>query len=75
MSPPRGEVLAQLDPVYWTNPDKATGGQLLMLRHEGLGWLSYILPPAERDRLAGYLAKAQEMNPSSESTPTGSGLH
>ncbi len=54
--PPLGEKVAyQGDPRYWTNVDPVTGQTLLLLRHDGLGWLAFMFPPAERDRLAGYL--------------------
>lgn len=50
-------VQAIADPRYWTNIDPDTGMSLVMFRHPGLGWLSFMLPPDERDRLAQFFTE------------------
>lgn len=60
--PPLGQrVDAIVDPHYWTNRDPESGMSLLMLRHPGLGWLSFMLPAAERKRLAHLLIEQSQV--------------
>lgn len=74
--PPLGEqVPVQRDPRYWTNLDAATGCTLLMLRHDGLGWLGFTLPPAERDRLAGYFTEQAKAVPAPSQAVQTPNLH
>ena len=62
--PPIGQRVSTVDdPHYWTNHDPERGMTLLMFRHPGLGWLSFMLPPAERDRLAQYLVELSKLDP------------
>jgi len=70
--PPLGQRVAAIaDPRYWTNIDLASGMTLLMFRHSGLGWMSFTLPPAERDRLAQYLTEQADAPAVPVATPTG----
>lgn len=45
---------ALLDPIWRTSPDNSQG-RVLALRHPGLGWTAFVFPPAEAERIAGYL--------------------
>jgi len=70
--PPAGQVQAIIDPNYWTKFDAENGMSLLMLRHPGMGWCSFLLPPAERDRLAQYLVKQAEQGGPAPAAPASS---
>lgn len=54
-------VKSIVDPRYYTEPHAETGGTILMLRHPGFGWVTFLLPPEERDRLSGYFTKQAEV--------------
>lgn len=72
--PPLGErVQAVVDPRYWTNRDPETGMSLVMFRHPGLGWVSFILPAQERDRLTQYLTDQATTLPAK--TEPGTAVH
>lgn len=59
--PPRSqEVQALHDPRYWTQLHPFSGGTLMVFRHPSLGWLPFLLPSAERRRIAEFFA-AQEV--------------
>jgi hypothetical protein len=66
MSPPVSPEPPQVHPSALHNPRYATelhpfsGGTLLEIRHPSLGWMDFILPSAERIRIAGYLAEQEE---------------
>lgn len=71
--PPAGPVQAILDPHYWTKREPDSGMCLLMLRHPGMGWCSFMLPAVERDRLAQYLVnQAQEQGAPTPAAPASS---
>jgi hypothetical protein len=54
--PPLGVVVDTiLDPRFWVSPEPIHSGVLLSLRHLGLGWLSFQLPPEECDALRRLL--------------------
>lgn len=47
-APPSGPA----NPVYAVLDVPVVPGKMLMLRHEGLGWQSFLLPQHEADRMA-----------------------
>ena len=59
LAPDRGVYPVSLDPAWRTNPNvhPAFPGVCLMLRDEGLGWQTYLLPPNEVSGLGEYLIK------------------
>lgn len=69
------QVNASFDPRYWTNLDPATGGTLLILRHAGLGWLPFMLPPGEREHLVKVLTEQGKVVSVSAAAPPTPGLH
>lgn len=48
-------VAALPDPAWVTEPDLMFGHSLLHLRDPRYGWLHYLLPPPEAQKLASYL--------------------
>ena len=56
---PGARLEAEIDPA-WRSPKKWSGegaeGKLLALRHPGLGWLAFVFPEQEAQRIAEYLA-------------------
>lgn len=46
------EVQALHDPVFRTALHEFSGGTLLSIRHPSLGWLPFLLPSAQRVRIA-----------------------
>lgn len=76
IDPPIGQDVAAIyDPRYWTNHDAATGNTLLIFQHPGFGWLPFLLPPGERDRLASILRQQAEMYPTVPSAAAGGNIH
>lgn len=53
-----GEAI--LDPFYWTQLDPNTGNSLMLIRHPALGWLAFMLPAHERERITGYFSEQTE---------------
>ncbi|MBB3122460.1 hypothetical protein [Pseudoduganella violacea] len=55
-------INAVTDPVWRTRPmlHPSMPGELLLLRHRGLGWLGFVLPPHEVAALGAYLVKSSE---------------
>lgn len=55
--PQSAKVPAQIDPRWYTNqaPHPSLPGVLLRLRHSGLGWLAFLLPPHEARALGQWL--------------------
>jgi hypothetical protein len=52
------------DPRWQTETRHDMGGVMLALRHPGLGWVSFLLPPNEARALGNYLvAQAGEIEP------------
>jgi len=45
---PRGPA----DPVYAVVDVPVVPGKMLMIRHDGIGWLTFLLPQSEADKLA-----------------------
>lgn len=62
------------DPAYWTNLDAETKGTLLMLQHPGFGWLSFLLPPRERERISAQLAEQSRIAADGASAAPSPGL-
>ena len=59
MTPPVAQNPPQLqdahalhDPLYETHLHEFSGGTLLAFRHPSLGWLPFLLPSAQRQRMA-----------------------
>lgn len=74
--PPLGEPRPAIsDPRYWTNFVSDTGDSHLMLQHPGLGWLSFVFPPNERDRLVGYLTEHSKQEPTPGAAPDSPVIH
>lgn len=65
--PPAGPVKAVLDPKWWVQPEPLTEGMAIALLHPGLGWISFVIPPAELEKLKTYvdgnLARAKSIAP------------
>ncbi len=55
--PPPHEVEPLHDPRYATQLHPFSGGTVLEFRHPALGWLEFVLPSLERDRIARSLAE------------------
>jgi len=51
---PKGEQVAMLDPA-WSVGLENNGDTHLQLRHHGVGWLSFRIPPNERSHLLTVL--------------------
>lgn len=47
------------DPRYRTQLHPFSGGTLLEVRHPALGWFEFVLPSAERHRMARLLAEQE----------------
>lgn len=61
MDPPIGaQVQVQVDPRFWTELNHMVSASTLMLRHPGLGWLAFVLPPASAEQLTEYLRHQAE---------------
>ncbi|UTV56407.1 hypothetical protein [Burkholderia arboris] len=59
--PPLGkEVYAQFDPRFWVELNHMASASTLLLRHPGLGWLAFVLPPNSAVQLTGYLQQQAE---------------
>lgn len=68
MSPPVAEeppgaheIEALHDPRYATELHKFSGGTVLEFRHPSLGWLEFVLPSAERGRIARFLDEQERL--------------
>lgn len=63
--PPAGPTNSILDPRWWIQPELLTDGVGFAIRHPGLGWLSFAIPPdscSVLHRLLGEnLARAEKM--------------
>jgi len=44
-SPPKGQQQAVFDPRWCVQPEPLSEGMALAIRHPGLGWLSFVIPP------------------------------
>jgi len=54
-----------INPAWFTFPTEK--GSVLRMRHPGLGWVSFLVPPAERAQLLGLLLnQALKVNPPTE---------
>lgn len=55
-------IEAVINPAWRTRPMLHPGmpGEFLLLRHRGLGWLGFVLPPHEVEALGAYLVKSVE---------------
>jgi hypothetical protein len=62
--PPRDQqYVMEMDPCWYTERHPLYGGAVLFLRHTGLGWAGFALPPHSLARLhtcVGQLLEAQE---------------
>lgn len=57
--PPPYAVEPLHDPRYAIELHRFSGGALLEFRHPQLGWLEFVLPSAERERMARLLAEQE----------------
>jgi hypothetical protein len=66
MSPPVSEEPPQVHPDALHNPRYATqlhqfsGGTLLEFRHPSLGWMDFVLPSLERQRITRFFSEQEE---------------
>ncbi|WP_419687245.1 hypothetical protein ACN22W_08315 [Burkholderia theae] len=61
MDPPIGSQMpAQVDPRFWTELNHMISASMLALRHPGLGWLAFALPPSSAEQLTIYLQQQAE---------------
>lgn len=65
---PGQKVLAQVDPIWYTEPEMMQGNTLLHLRDQRYGWLHYLIPRPEAKKLGQLLIQQAEI-PSPEPTP------
>jgi len=61
--PKQAEVI--VDPQWFTC--LVDPGTLLQIRHPGLGWLSFVIPPNERAQLLGLLLNQALLKPTAAS--------
>ena len=54
----QGPVHAFPAPGWYIGPERLTDGALLCLRHPGLGWLPFVIPPRELPEMIRWLQKA-----------------
>ena len=54
-----GEVEPLHAPRYATELHQFSGGTVFEFRHPALGWLEFLLPSAERSRIARFLAEQE----------------
>ena len=52
---PAARLMAIIDPAWHVSPHEQ--GQVLGLRHPGLGWIGFLLPQAEATAMSGYLSR------------------
>ncbi|WP_406806993.1 hypothetical protein [Burkholderia semiarida] len=50
----------EMDPCWYAERHPLQGGAVLLLRHSGLGWASFALPPHSVERLHGSLTQLLE---------------
>jgi hypothetical protein len=50
---PVGQIQVIVNPGWYTEQNE--GGSLFQIFHPSFGWLNFVLPPAERNRLLGFL--------------------
>lgn len=65
---PKGQVEAILDPKWAVtgNPE----GTLFQIRHPGHGWLNFVIAPATRAMLTGFLLQHSLMPPANKDSST-----
>jgi len=51
------------DPIWRTEPELMEGNSLLHVRHPGLGWLHFLIPKTEAEKLAGFLQAQVSQQP------------
>jgi hypothetical protein len=50
---PVGQIQVIINPGWYTEQNE--GGSLFQIFHPGFGWLNFVLPPTDRNRLLGFL--------------------
>ncbi|WP_175821625.1 hypothetical protein [Burkholderia sp. BCC0419] len=59
--PPHAQqFVTEMDPCWYAERHPLEGGVVLLLRHSGLGWASFALPPRSLERLHGSLTRLLE---------------
>jgi hypothetical protein len=59
--PPRTQQFAmEMNPCWYAERHPLYGGAVLLLRHTGLGWTSFALPPYSLEQLHDALAKLRD---------------
>ncbi|NTZ83039.1 hypothetical protein FCJ61_08545 [Burkholderia metallica] len=59
--PPHAQqFVTEMDPCWYAERHPLEGGVVLLLRHSGLGWASFALPPRSLERLHGSLTQLLE---------------
>jgi hypothetical protein len=72
---PVGQIQVIINPGWYTEQNE--GGSLFQIFHPGFGWLNFVFPPADRNRLLGFLlmqalapsANAAKADPAVAATP------
>lgn len=60
LDPPLLQPVHAIDsPRWWTSLEQLSGGTLFLFRHPSLGWLSFLLPSHERNRISALLAEQE----------------
>jgi hypothetical protein len=55
---PAGTALkAVLDPRFRIGPEEKSGGMTLLLRHPGIGWVGYVFPKSEMERIGQFVSR------------------
>ncbi|WP_175882816.1 hypothetical protein [Burkholderia sp. BCC0044] len=59
--PPHAQpFVTEMNPGWYVERHRVQGGVVLLLRHSGLGWASFALPPHSVERLHGSLTQLLE---------------
>ncbi|KVT16551.1 hypothetical protein WT97_13735 [Burkholderia sp. MSMB1459WGS] len=59
--PPHAQqFVTEMDPCWYAERHPLEGGAVLLLRHSGLGWAGFALPPRSLERLHGSLTQLLE---------------
>ncbi|WP_323119646.1 hypothetical protein [Burkholderia alba] len=64
-----GQYVMEMDPCWYTEKHPLYGGAVLFMRHTGLGWAGFALPPHSLKRLHACLARHLEAEVETASLP------
>ncbi|KUZ11725.1 hypothetical protein WI28_15825 [Burkholderia diffusa] len=60
LPPHTQQFVTEMDPCWYAERHPLQGGAVLLLRHTGLGWASFALPPRNLERLHASLTELLE---------------